>query len=370
MNIFGKTRVLLFLAATLASCSSFQSTPTMSDAEIMETAISTVSTTLAETQRAVPTNTPLPTFSLPTKTPTTHTLPATTLTPTPTVVPGPTGTPIFPPIESFVGIWHKFGSNPEHWPKIVIASDDGTLFANIRYACELPEYWIFPTDCEVGVTSATYTGNPVLMIIDSGSETYNFTLSLNGDTLHVTTFTDYTDNSGRADQTLEDDYRKEVPSFPVSEQIVFYHFERGAAHGRVGGVRTLIFLFTTASEKPYTSDTAADLRTALEFVLKDERNGWISSDLEIVDVTFRDGHAGIGLQGEYSGESDDVLSAARMQILLTVFANPSVQTAIVTLNGDTIGNLGVSSSTNAKPVDYVYTRAEMETYLKEHAYVQ
>jgi hypothetical protein len=55
--------------------------------------------------------------------------------------------------------------------------------------------------------------------------------------------------------------------------------------------------------------------------------------------------------------------------LLTVFANPTVQTPAVTLNGDTICNLGVSSSTNAKPADYVYTRVEMEMYLQEHAYM-
>ena len=173
--------------------------------------------------------------------------------------------------------------------------------------------------------------------------------------------------------THEDDFRKvEVidPSFPVSEQIVFYYFVQGAFHFvPEGSVLTPILLFPAASDEPYTSDTAADLRTALELVLQHERNGWISSDLEIVDVTFRDGHADIVLQGEYSGESDKVLSAASMQILLTVFANPSVQTAAVTLNGDTIGNLGISSSTNAKPADYVYTRAEMETYIDEHAYV-
>ena len=358
MNISGKTPfLLLFLAATmLASCSSSLSTPAMSDAEIMETAAATVSTTPAETQRAIPTNTPrsLPTFSLPTK--------------TPTVLPGPTGTPVFPAIESFVGIWHNTGSNPEGWPKIVIASDGDTLFANVREACELPEYWTFPTDCDGGFPSARYSGNPVLMMIDSGSETYNFTLSLNGDILHVTTLIDYTDTSGRADETHEDDFRKEVPSFPLSEQIVFYHFDQPPYHGRVGAIRTPIFLFSAEYEEPYTSATATDLRTALEIVLHDERNGWISSDLEIVDVTFRSGHADIVLQGEYSGESDEVLSAAGMQILLTVFANPSVQTAAVTLNEDTIGNLGLSSTTNARPPDYAYTRAEMETYLIEHDY--
>ena len=62
-----------------------------------------------------------------------------------------------------------------------------------------------------------------------------------------------------------------------------------------------ILLFPASSDEPYTSDTAADLRTALELVLQHERNGWISSDLEIVDVTFRDGHADMVLQGEYSG---------------------------------------------------------------------
>jgi hypothetical protein len=75
------------------------------------------------------------------------------------------------------------------------------------------------------------------------------------------------------------------------------------------------------------------------------------------------------LQGEYSGEREDVLNAARIQILLTVFSNPSVQSAAVTLNEDTIGNLGVSSSADASPADYVYTRAEMELYLQAHSYM-
>ena len=370
MNSFGKPLLIfLFLAAImLASCNSSQARPTMSDAEIMETAMTTVSTVFAETQRGMPTATanaptelvPAALLTLTARPTATDTLSATS---TPTLVPGPTGTPIFPPIESFVGIWHS--SNP--WPKIVIASDGGTLFANIRYACERPEYWTFPKDCELGVTSAAYSGNPVLMVIESGSETYNFTLSLNGDTLHVTTFIDYTDNSGIADETHEQKFSKEVYSLPVFEQIGFYHFFL-PQRPNPWAVRTPILLLSASSDKPYTSDTAADLRTALELVLHHDRNDWISSDLEIVDVTFRNGHADIVLQGEYSGESDEVLVAARMQILLTVFANPAVQSAAVTLNGDTIGNLGVSSRTNAKPADYVYTRAEIETYWIEHYY--
>ena len=61
MNIFGKALLPIFLAAgMLASCNSSQSTPTLSDAEIMQTAISTVSTVFAETQPALPTPSPSP----------------------------------------------------------------------------------------------------------------------------------------------------------------------------------------------------------------------------------------------------------------------------------------------------------------------
>ena len=156
----------------------------------------------------------------------------------------------------------------------------------------------------------------------------------------------------------------------MSERIVYYYFMKGGfTFVPQGSVLTPRLLVPSFADEKQTSDTAADLRTGLELALQHEWNAWTSSDLEIVDVAFGDGHADIVLEGEYSGESDEVLRAAGMQILLTVFANPSVQTATVTLNGDTIGNLGDSSSTNAKPADYVYTRAEMEKYMREHAYV-
>jgi hypothetical protein len=60
--------------------------------------------------------------------------------------------------------------------------------------------------------------------------------------------------------------------------------------------------------------------------------------LEIVEVTFGNGHADVVIQGEYFAMSDAQPCAASLQILMTVFANPSVQTASVTLNGAPIGN--------------------------------
>jgi hypothetical protein len=74
VNISAKTITLLFLAAVLASCSELPSTPTLRDAEIMQTAMATVSTGLAEIQPALPAATAtasrlLPTLDLLTLTP-------------------------------------------------------------------------------------------------------------------------------------------------------------------------------------------------------------------------------------------------------------------------------------------------------------
>jgi hypothetical protein len=163
------------------------------------------------------------------------------------------------------------------------------------------------------------------------------------------------------------------PSIPISERIVHYYFltpaENPFPEGSVVVMPDTYILAPALSDSTYSSDTAADLGTAVKTALKDDRNGWVGSDLEIVDIAFRDGHADLVLQGEYFGVGDVTLIAARMQILMTLFANASVQTASVTLNGDTIGNMGVSNSLDARPADYVFTRDEIEKYINEHAYV-
>lgn len=262
MNIFGKTRVLLFLAAImLTSCNSVQSTPTMSDADIMETAISTVSTAFAETQRAIPTATPgphpLPTFSF------INTLD--TLTPYPSL---PSLTPL-----------------PTSTPQV---------------------------------------------------------------------FTD--------------------PSIPLSERIVYYYPVWSENPIPEGTIRAGFLLAPAYTDETYTSDTAADLTRALEIILhEDSRRVWDTSNLEIVDVTFRNGHADVVLEGETFAAGDAQPCAGGLQILMTVFANPSVQTAKVALNGGTtIGNLcffGPPTPPIIPNVNGVYARADIETYMEENAYV-
>ncbi len=87
-----------------------------------------------------------------------------------------------------------------------------------------------------------------------------------------------------------------------------------------------------------------------------------SSDPAISEVTYDEGHADVVLQGEIPGAGDIVLIASRMQILMTVFTDASVQTATITLNGECIGNLGISHESEVMPADYVYARAEIEAF--------
>ena len=160
------------------------------------------------------------------------------------------------------------------------------------------------------------------------------------------------------------------PSIPISERIVHYYFITPAENPPPDGSIVVIsyILAPTPSDRTYGPDTATNIRASLENVLRDERNGWTSTNVAIVDVTFNDGHTNVILQGEYFGVGDVTLIAARMQILMTVFANPSVQTATVTLNGDTIGNMGISNSLEAKPAGYIFTRSEIETFQRDHVY--
>jgi multiple sugar transport system substrate-binding protein len=154
--------------------------------------------------------------------------------------------------------------------------------------------------------------------------------------------------------------------------IAYYYFVPSAENPVPQGsvmISSAYILAPAFTYMPHGPDIVEDLRTALEAVLNDSRNGWISDQLNIVEITFDDGHADVVLEGEYFGVGDVTLMAAGMQILMTVFANPSVQTATVTLNGDTIGNLGISNSIHARPANYVFTRAEIETFMIEHRYV-
>ena len=161
-----------------------------------------------------------------------------------------------------------------------------------------------------------------------------------------------------------------VITVPSAEQVIYYYFVDPKQVPYPNGSVTLMpetyILAPTLSDAALAPEAATNLRSALEAALNDPRNGWLSENVEVVNVTFNNGHADVVLQGEYFGVGDVTLIAASQQILLTVFANANVQTAAIALNGDTIGNMGISISLNAKPANYAFTRAEVEAYMAEH----
>ncbi|HLU09323.1 MAG TPA: hypothetical protein VK003_06625 [Oceanobacillus sp.] len=154
---------------------------------------------------------------------------------------------------------------------------------------------------------------------------------------------------------------------PESRPIVYYYFASGDDFPAGSVVILADSLVLSPTAIPGSADVAANIQAALQAAIADPRNAWTSNDLTLTSVTFDNGHAEVVLSGEISGAGDIVRIAARMQFLLTVFAEPAVQTATITLNGESIGNLGISHSSEAKPADYAYTRAEIEQFIAENA---
>jgi hypothetical protein len=161
----------------------------------------------------------------------------------------------------------------------------------------------------------------------------------------------------------------EAPPIP----IVYYYFASIPGNtfpaGSVAIVPDQLILSPTLSNIPPSPEPAINVEAGLQAMINDPRNGWASDGLTINGVTFNEGHVTVDLQGDISGVGDAVLIAARMQFLMSVFAaDQAVQSAAVTLNGESIGNLGISHESEAKPADYVYTREEIQAFMTENAY--
>jgi len=153
--------------------------------------------------------------------------------------------------------------------------------------------------------------------------------------------------------------------------IVYYYFvalaSKSAPAGSVVILADELVLGPTLSEIARNPDPVTNINSTLRAMIDDARNVWTSDNLGITSITLNNGAAHVALEGDIFGAGDIVLIAAREQIILTVFAEQAVQSALITLNGENIANLGVSSG-NGKPADFAYTRADIEAFLAENAY--
>jgi len=144
--------------------------------------------------------------------------------------------------------------------------------------------------------------------------------------------------------------------------------ETNAPEGSVVILPKDLILAPTLSDAARGSDTATSLHSALEATIHDAHNRWAGIYLKITSVTFHEGHANVILRGKIVGADDSLHIAALVQILMTVSSDASAQTATVTLDGENIGNPGISHSSEARPADDAYTHPEIEAFIAGDVY--
>lgn len=157
-----------------------------------------------------------------------------------------------------------------------------------------------------------------------------------------------------------------TPTPPVLKPVTYYCFVTEGTTMPTGSVVILpnsLVLAPVLSTVYQGADVAVNLKAGLQAALKDPRNAWTSTNVTIAGIMVTATKATVTLQGQYFGAGDVVLIAARWQMLLTIFTEPTVQSALVTLNGNNIANLGVSHSSQAQPADFAYTRQDIETFI-------
>jgi hypothetical protein len=130
----------------------------------------------------------------PTSTATPTRIPISTETPIPTITPSPT--PIYPPVDEFVGIWKNIDPNTRGWTKLEIGADGKSISFHLWGAC-------IPTDCDAGIHSTEYLGNPVKIYIDFGFATEDMTFLLEDEILHLEEFVHFRDDEEGSDWPFE-----------------------------------------------------------------------------------------------------------------------------------------------------------------------
>jgi hypothetical protein len=172
-------------------------------------------------------------------------------------------------------------------------------------------------------------------------------------------------NSGQQSEAISMNFPSEEVLSP--EPLVYYYFiESTYSNLPAGSVIVLpeiLALAPAQSEIAWVSVSSINIGSSLGAMIDNPGNQWTSDNLAATSVSSSKGHTTVALEGEVTAAGDIVLIAFRMQVLLTVFADISLTSATVILNGECIGNLGISSESEAKPVDFAYTpRADIEAF--------
>ena len=104
-----------------------------------------------------------------------------------------------------------------------------------------------------------------------------------------------------------------------------------------------------------SNDVSADLQSALGAMLS-VPNLWQADNVSIDSLTVTADLVTVNMSGEIRAVGGAVLSIVPTQFLLTIFEQVTINRAIVTLNGEHLGNISASHDSQIRPADFVVTR--------------
>jgi hypothetical protein len=144
-----------------------------------------------------------------------------------------------------------------------------------------------------------------------------------------------------------------TPLTPITYYVITYW---SAAPEEVKGERNILVPLVLSGQR--TDDPAANIRAGLQAIFDHPESQPEFSNFSITSITVTADHAVVEIVGVIPLDYEPFQLDYPWLFLLTIFNEPAIQTAVVTLNSECVGNLSIEGC----PADQVYTRAEVEAY--------
>lgn len=104
-----------------------------------------------------------------------------------------------------------------------------------------------------------------------------------------------------------------------------------------------------------TGIPSSDLQTSIQGMMNSQ-NVWTVENVVIESVIVEGDMVTVRLSGTISAVGGAILSIVPTQFQLTVFEEPGINRALITLNGQNIANIGISHSSQAVADNVPFTR--------------
>lgn len=116
-----------------------------------------------------------------------------------------------------------------------------------------------------------------------------------------------------------------------------------------------VVLHQTQNDNMQAEFDIVNLEWAIQAMI-DSDNLWNADNLTIESLMIEEGVATIRLNGTISAVGGAILSAVPTQFYLTIFKTPTIDSVLITLNGEHIENLGIANDSQARANDFIVTR--------------